>query len=96
MDNPDTTARSDTHDRSVVDAALSFFSGNLTDDTLAAYLKTLRADPDWRVFVFEGPKVRDMELAATVVEGSSRARGRESPPCAPLASLVCEAIVRGL
>ncbi len=56
MDNPDTP------DRFVADGALSLFSGNLTDDTLASHLKTLHADPDWRVFVLEGPKVRDIEL----------------------------------
>ncbi len=65
MDNSDTMARSDKSDQSVADAALSLFSGNLTDDTLVAHLKTLRADPDWRVFVLEGPKVRDIELIYT-------------------------------
>ncbi len=54
-DNPDTLKRS-------VEGALNLFRGDLTDDTLAAHLKTLRADPDWRVFVLEGPKVRDIEL----------------------------------
>ncbi len=54
-DNPDTLKRS-------VEGTLNLFRGDLTDDTLAARLKTLRADPDWRVFVFEGPKVRDVEL----------------------------------
>ncbi len=62
MDNSDTTARSDTHDRFVADAALSLFSGDITDDTLTAHLKALRDDPAWRVFVLEGPKVRDVEL----------------------------------
>ncbi len=56
MDNPDPVARS------VADAALRLFSGDLTDDTLAAHLKALRDDPNWRVFVFEGPKTRDVEL----------------------------------
>ena len=64
-DNPDTIAHSDKSDRSIAAAALSLFSGNLTDDTLAAHLKTLRADPHWRVFVLEGPKVRDVELIYT-------------------------------
>ncbi len=59
MDNPDPVARS------VADAALSLFSGDLTDDTLAARLKTLRGDLDWRVFVLEGPKTRDIELIYT-------------------------------
>jgi len=59
MDNPDSAARS------VADATLSLFSGDLTDDTLAAHLKTLRADPAWRVFVLEGPKTRDVELIYT-------------------------------
>jgi len=59
MDNPDPVARS------VADAALSLFSEDLTDDTLTAHLKTLRGDLDWRVFVLEGPKVRDVELIYT-------------------------------
>lgn len=42
--------------------ALSLFSGDLTDDTLTAHLKTLHGDPDWRVFVFGGPTVCDVEL----------------------------------
>jgi len=32
---------------------------------LGAHLKTLRADSNWRVFVFDGPKVRDVELIYT-------------------------------
>ena len=54
-DNPDTLKRS-------VEGALNLFRGDLTDDTLAAHLKTLRGNPAWRVFVLEGPKVRDVEL----------------------------------
>ena len=56
MDNPDTLTQA------IADSALSLFSGDLTDDTLAAHLKTLRADPAWRVFVLEGPRTRDVEL----------------------------------
>jgi len=59
MDNPDTLTQA------IADSALSLFSGDLTDDTLAAHLKTLRADSGWRVFVLEGPKVRDVELIYT-------------------------------
>jgi len=65
MDTPDTPAHFDTHDGFTADAALSLFSGDLTDDTLAARLKALRGDPNWRVFVLEGPKVRDVELMYT-------------------------------
>jgi len=65
MDNSNTMARSDKSDQSVAETALSLFSGDLTDDALAAHLKTLRADPAWRVFVLEGPKVRDVELIYT-------------------------------
>ncbi len=61
-DNPDIAGGSDKPHLSVIDAALSLFSGDLTDDTLVAHLKTLRADSHWRVFVFDGPKVRDVEL----------------------------------
>jgi len=32
-------------------AALSLFNGDLTWDTVTAHLNTLRADPNWRVFV---------------------------------------------
>jgi hypothetical protein len=59
MDHPDTLTQA------IVDSALSLFSGDLTDDTLAAHLKTLRADAAWRVFVLEGPKTRDVELIYT-------------------------------
>ncbi len=50
---------SPTHDP---DAALSLFNGDLTDDTLREHLETLRHDPNWRVFVLEAPKARDVEL----------------------------------
>jgi hypothetical protein len=53
---------SPTHDP---DVALSLFNGNLTEDTLRVHLQTLRGDPHWRVFVLEGPKVRDVELIYT-------------------------------
>ncbi len=59
MDNPNTLTQA------IADNALNLFSGDLTDDTLAAHLKTLRADPAWRVFVLEGPKTRDVELIYT-------------------------------
>jgi len=65
MDTPDTPARSDTHDGFTTAAALNLFSEDLTDDTLAAHLKALRGDPHWRIFVLEGPKVRDVELMYT-------------------------------
>jgi len=65
MDIPDTPARSDIHDKYTVATDLNLFSGDLTDDTLAAHLKALRSDPHWRVFVLEGPKVRDVELIYT-------------------------------
>jgi len=71
MEPPDTPARSDTHGGYTTTAALSPFNGDLTstgdltDDTLTAHLKALRGDPNWRVFVLEGPKVRDVELIYT-------------------------------
>ncbi len=60
MDNPDNP------DQSVAEGALSLFGGEITDDTLAAHLKTLRGDPNWGVFVLEGPKVRDVKLIYTL------------------------------
>lgn len=65
MDTSDNPAYSDTHDEFTTAAALSPFSGDLTDDTLTAHLKALRGDSNWRVFVLEGPKVRDVELIYT-------------------------------
>jgi hypothetical protein len=65
MDTPDTPARADIHDKDTAATALNLFRGDLTDDTLAAHLKALRGDPHWRVFVLEGPKVRDVELIYT-------------------------------
>ncbi len=47
------------------DAALSLFNGDFTEDTLRSHLETLDRDPDWRVFVLEAPKVREVELIYT-------------------------------
>ncbi len=68
MDNPDNPARSDTPGGYTTAVALSLFRGDLTDDTLAAPVKALRDDPHGRVFVLEGPKVRDVELIYTLTK----------------------------